>query len=222
MLSIFLKMNEEFRSKAIAIMENLINHPIHKFTIPDSDNFQEILKKLKKNHYNDLQDWYNDIENVWSSAERFFEQNQQFEFLTAVSYQRSLFIKQRKQIDLCFFDSWKKEVYRLRTKFSDLLTTPPPKVRQEASSIIPSHVVKQNTPALTEKQVHQFVQAAEMLKNEEDQLAMIKIIDELQPEIDNGTMEIRLDVNKLNLNTIYTLREYMREALERHGQKYPE
>ena len=51
---------------------------------------------------------------------------------------------------------------------------------------------------------------------------MIKIIDELQPEIDNGTMEIRLDVNKLNLNTVYTLREYMREALEKKGLKYPE
>ncbi|KAH0786732.1 Bromodomain containing protein [Histomonas meleagridis] len=178
----------------------------------------DVISKLKKNQYKTVREWTDDIEAVWENAE-YYEQQQYT--VTIASECRHLFSKFRREIDVLSLPTWRSEVYRLRSRVYDLMGQPPAKVKQYASSLGAAHTMRQNMPVLTDKEIQLFIAASEMMTLD-DQTEMLKIIDEMQPEIDPGTTEISLDVTKINLPTIYALREYMKTALEKRGEKYPE
>jgi hypothetical protein len=102
------------------------------------------------------------------------------------------------------------------------MSQPPARVKQYGSSLGAAHTIKQSMPPLTEREMQNFVTAAEMLTSEADQTEMLRIIDEMHPEIDPGSTEVYLDVTRINLPTVYALRDFMRTALEKRGLKYPE
>jgi hypothetical protein len=58
--------------------------------------------------------------------------------------------------------------------------------------------------------------------NDDDQDAIIRIIEEQDPDVELGAGKSLLDATGLGLAAIYALREYMEGALEKRGQKYPE
>jgi hypothetical protein len=102
------------------------------------------------------------------------------------------------------------------------MSQPPARVKQYGSSLGAAHTIKQSMPPLSEREMQNFVTAAEMLNTEEDHTEMLRIIDEMHPEVDPGSSEVYLDVTKINLPTVYALRDYMKTTLEKRGLKYPE
>lgn len=229
-------MNEEIRKAAIEVMNQMIAHPIaNDFIEPiqpgdDMQDYFEIIKNprdltsiknnLIENKYNCVQAWIDDVELVWANAEQYYPPDSHQIVIAAEC--RRLFAKHKHSVDALSMGTWCGEVYRLRTRFYDLMGQPPARVKQYASSLGAAHTMKQNMPKFTERECQNFIAASERLSGEEDQREMIRIIDEMQPDIDPGSAEIHLDLTKLNLQTLYALRDYMRTTLEKRGSKYPE
>lgn len=230
-------MNELIRTTAVSIMDRIMKHPIANDYIepilPGDGTESEYFEKIKNpqdlssirqrlidGRYQTLQNWLDDVETVWKNAELYHGPQSHY---ASISQQcRKIFDKEKRALDVLSMGTWCGEVYRLRSRVYDLMGQPPTRVKQYASSLGSSHTMKQNMPLLTEREVQNFIAASEMLQMEEDHAEMIRIIDEMQPEIDPGKEELWLDVTKLSLPTIYALREYMRNSLEKRGQKYPE
>ncbi|OHT05788.1 Bromodomain containing protein [Tritrichomonas foetus] len=229
-------MNDEIRKAAIKVMDLIIAHPIaNDFIEPIKENdgmpdYFEIVKnpqdlstiktRLSDSKYSNVQQWIDDVELVWSNAEQYYGAQNHNASIAAEC--RRLFTKYKRSVDALSMGTWCGEVYRLRSKLYDLMGQPPARVKQYASSLGAAHTMKQNMPRFTEREFQSFIAASEMLTGEEDQKEMLKIIDEMQPEIDPGTAEIHLDLTKLSLPTLYALRDYMRTTLEKRGSKYPE
>ena len=229
-------MNDEIRKAAIDVMDQIISHPIaNDFIEPvqPSDDMQDyfetiknpqdltsIKNKLIEKKYTSVQQWADDVELVWANHELYYGQNAHQASIAAEC--RRLFGKYRHSVDALSMVTWCGEVYRLRSRLYDLMGQPPARVKQYASSLGAAHTMKQNMPRFTEREFQSFIAASEMLTGDEDQKEMLKIIDEMQPEIDPGTAEIHIDLTKLNLQTLYALRDYMRTTLEKKGSKYPE
>jgi hypothetical protein len=104
----------------------------------------------------------------------------------------------------------------------ELMQNLPSKVRQFSSSLTAGRALKQNTPLISEREIHNLIQASEKLQSEEDHCEMIRILNENQPELDQGNEEIYLDLSRLTDQTINALRSYTKDALEKKGLKYPD
>jgi hypothetical protein len=230
-------MNDRVRSAAIEVMDAISSHPaandfLEPFqpTVPEEQNYFERIRdpqdlgtikgRLVHGHYISIQPWLKDVETVWTNAISYHSDKPHVVAMAA--HCRRLFDKYRRRVDVLSMGTWCGEVYRLRTRVYDLMNAPPAKVKQYASSLGAAHTMKQNMPALTEREIQNFVTATEMMSREEDHDEMLRIIDEIHPEIDSGSAELILDVTKMNTPTIYALRDYMKTTLEKRGQKYTE
>lgn len=214
--------------EAVSIMKELLKHPLARCFLYITDMFDEntsvpslidlhaIKQKLKGREYQTFDEWLADIESVWTNVETYSNNA----LLSSIATDcRKIFSKIRRNFSISTLSHWRKEVYRLRTRVYDLMGQPPARVKQYAASLGAANTMKQNMPPFTEKEIHAFLASAELM-TPEDNSEMLKIIDEMQPEMDPGTMEIFLDVSKINVQTIYALREYMKQALEKRGEKY--
>lgn len=221
-------MDASLYKEALRVMKIFYKHPISRSFMHISEIFDDttnitnpldlktIEKKLRNKEYKTFNEWSSDIETMWSNAETY--SNDVIVTNMAIGC-RKIFLKIKRNFDVLLLPEWRKEVYRLRTRVYDLMGQPPARVKQYASSLGAASTMKQNMPPLTEKEIHAFISASEMM-TPEDNAEMLKIIDEMQPEIDTGNMELFLDVSKINVQTIYALREYMKLALEERGEKY--
>lgn len=229
-------MNEKVREAAMLVMDELMEHPISNDfrdpiqpgegeqdyfdVIKDPQDLSTIRGRLEKNEYKTVQEWTKDVETIWTNAETYH--NTDPHIVRCAAACRKLFEKYNRKVDVLSMRTWCREVYRLRTRVYNLMGTPPAKVKQYASSLSAAHTMKQNMPPLTERDIQNLVQASEMMISEEEQAGMLHIIDEMQPEIDSGAAELAIDVTKMSLPTTYALREYIKNALEKRGAKYPE
>jgi hypothetical protein len=229
-------MNDRVRTAAIAVMDKIAAHPAaNDFLDPfqpssdeqdyfdkitDPQDISTIRARLVENKYPSARQWLSDVDTVWSNAIAY--KGEKSDHAAMAIRCRQLFEKYRRAVDVLSVGTWCSEVYRLRTRVYDLMGVPPAKVKQYASSLGAASTMKQNMPPLTEREVQSFVQASEMLTREEDHAEMLRIIDELHPEIDSGAADLVFDVTKMNTQTIYALRDYMNTTLEKRGQKYPD
>ena len=227
---------EKTRKAALAAMDRLMAHPISSLfkdpiakgeepdryfdVVKNPQYLQPIHQKLEDGGYKQVQDWLDDVELVWSNVELFYGNKSSWGFAAAEN--RRLFAKEKELFDRVAIGTWCKEVYGLRTLVTDLMTQPPEKVRQFVEKLGAVRTMKHSQPLLGEKELQSFMKAAEMLTSDEDHREMIKIVTDLQPELENGRQEIFVDVTKLQLSTINALVEFMKGALEKQGQKYPE
>jgi hypothetical protein len=104
-----------------------------------------------------------------------------------------------------------------------MLTRPPGKARPFAPSVATVRSAKQAKAPLQDRELFRFLQVAgEMLNSEQDQREMIKILTTAHPELETGSPDLQVDVTKLPSQTIFALRDYMRDALSRQGKRYAE
>jgi hypothetical protein len=113
-----------------------------------------------------------------------------------------------------------RELSRLRARLYALMASPPVKARQYASSGGWAHAPRPAAP-LSGRELQNFVAAGELM-NDDDQDAIIRIIEEQDPDVELSAGKALLDATGLGLAAIYALREDMKGALEKRGQKYPE
>jgi hypothetical protein len=229
-------MNDRVRRAAIDVMDQIAAHPAandfldpfqpapeeHDYfaKIQDPQDISTIRTRLIENGYESVQQWLNDVETVWANVIAY--KGEKSHQAAMATWCRSLFEKYRRKVDVLSVGTWGSEVYRLRSRVYVVMGQPPAKVKQYASSLGAANTMKQPMPPLTEREVQCFVQACDVLMKEEDHAEMLRIIDELHPEIDTGGADLAIDVTKMNSQTIYALRDYMKTTLEKRGQKYPE
>ena len=227
-------MNPLLQRKAIIVMERLMSHPITApFLKPvecDDGNKQTsltiITDTLKSNNYSSFQNWIDDIEKCWTEIENKYladasndEKKKYILYLSSES--RKLFQKEKKIIDILSITNWGAEVCRLRSKISDQLSIPPPKIKPDAIAIGTSRLAKQDVTFLNEKELDNFIKATEMMQSDEEQSELQRIIQENQSELLNNSYD-RIDVTKLNMQTIQQLITYMKSVIEKRGEHYPE
>ncbi|OHT04377.1 Bromodomain containing protein [Tritrichomonas foetus] len=229
-------MNELLRKRAIDVVDRLMSHPSTKhfitFSNPseiDSDaesmDLSSIRQRLVENKYNKLQLWLNDVEQCWATVEKRNAENptenSQNELVLAAENRR-LFEKEKRAIDILSAHNWGNELVRLRSRIFDIMIDPPPKVKSFASSFINSNIVKANQPSISEHELKCFVEASEKLTSEEDNNELYRIVSEFQPDLITNSADLWFDVSKLNHQTFNALRNFIKAAFEKIGQKYPE
>ena len=147
--------------------------------------------------------------------------DQKSPWAVAAAENRRLFAKEKKLFDAMMIGGWCGQVYDLRTSVTELMTKPPPKVKQVAESLGSVRTMK-TTQVMTEKELHNFLIATQMLTSDEHQRELINIVISSQPEMETGKTDLYIDATKLSLQTVTRLKEYMTEALEKQGLKYPD
>lgn len=223
-------MDEAVRSAAIHVMDEMLTHPICNdfrepfqpsegeqdyFTrIKDPQDLTTIKNRLINNEYPTVESWLKDVDTIWSNAEAYHGKDST-ESLAACEC-RHIFGKYRSKVTALSLEGWKSEVYRLRSRVYNLMGQLPASVRKFVSG------TKQDMPSLTDREIHALVQASQMMTSDEEQAGMLRIIDEMMPEMDTGAADLAIDVTKMSLTAVYALREYIKSALEKKGAKYPE
>ena len=231
-------MEEKQLEFCMKTMEDLCNHPITRTfhePVPTGEdeptNYHNIIKKpidlgtirknLQDNKYNIIQEWLDDVELVWKNAEIYNEPTS----LVAINAKESrrIFEKLIRKAYSFLMGTWCSEAFRLKNKISEIIQNAPSgKIKSVTQNSNNSKQQKQNATLFTENDMVNFVKASEMLPSLENQRDMLKIIDDNQPEIDNGNQHVDIDITKLNLTTLHALQDYMRTTIEKSGLKYPE
>lgn len=222
-------MNEAVRSAAIHVMDEMLAHPIctsfrnpfqpgdsereYFSRIKDPQDLSTIRTRLVKNEYSDVNDWISDVEKVWANCETYYGKDTHAAIVAGEG--RRLFGKYRSDVSALSMDGWRSVVYRLRSRVYTLMGQLPPSVRKFVSG------TKQEMPSLTDREIQALVRASTMMTNEEH-AGMLRVIDEIQPELDTGAADLAIDVTKMSLTTVYALREYIKSTLEKRGARYPE
>ena len=231
-------MNPLIKKRALAIMNNLMTRPcssvfnektlpkLRKHSKSDSSTLEElclstIKQKLIENKYPRIQQWFDDIEQLWTEIE--IQPGVDQIILDLVSESRKYFIKERRSIDMLSSQNWPDEFGRIKTKISIFMSVPPPKIKQEAMKLSNSLIPKPEIPIIDENELHAFVTASEMMETDEENAEINRILNEMQPEtnIPENT-SARIDVSQLSVQTIQALKTYMKARLEERGLKYPE
>lgn len=235
-ISFLKKMNDEWYKKAIVAVENIMQHPAailfnspyeaeadheteYYDVIKNPQDFGTIKSKLEKKQYKKIDEVTADVEQIYKNAKLYYGET---EITVLANHCYKQFLKQLRKNDLLPVGKWCNEVFRLRTRFAELMSNLPSKVRQFSSSINQGRSSKQSTPIISEVELQRFIAASEKLQSEEDQKEMIRILNENQPELDVGSSEIHLEITRLNHQTFSALKKYMNDALERKGLRYPD
>lgn len=229
--------DSHWQDRAVEAINEIISHPgaslfkspVETGTDTDRDYYSEISnpqdfgtikERLQKKEYQSIKQLTNDVDLIYKNAEKFNGHDSDVAVLA--KYCVNLFHKILKKRHVMPLSQWCNEVYRLRCRVNEQMIAPPPKVRQFSSSHSSSRSSRHNTPMISEKELNNFIQASEKLQSEEDHKAMVRILNENQPELDVGQAEINLDLTRLTDQTITALIFYMREALAKKGLSYPE
>jgi hypothetical protein len=183
--------------------------------------------------YTQIYEFLSDMETIWTNCETFYgdpvnspdvsPQDRRL-FKLAAAEGRRLFAKERTIFERPTVAAWCEKVYNLRTAVTDLMTQPPGKVKQFAANIGTARTMKQAQPPVTERELRNFIIAGQLITSDEDHREMIKILTSAQGNAEPETTghEWHVNVTTLAPATLQALKEYMKKALEKSGQKYPE
>ena len=220
-------------SKALKVIEIVIDHPCSAMflqnnfeddenasKIKNPQDFNSIKMKLQEKEYKNIRQVTNDVESIVKNSIQL--NGEKSEITTLAKYCYDIYIKELREHDLLQLSEWCMEVFKYRSRITDLMSNLPSKVRQVSASLSVSKSLKNTAPVLSDRDLQNFITAAEKLQTEEDQKEMLRILNENQPELDTGYTELHLEVTRLNHQTISALRKYMTDALAKQGMSYPE
>ena len=209
-----------------SIIIHLFHHPItlSMRSLPRAQNssidLEEVRFNVMNNKYRAVSQMCNDLERIWREME---ERNHNSQIAIKIANEcRRLLGKLRAQYDSSVLSQWCNTVYKIRSNLTNEMTQPPAAVTQVIPAIGKARPTKLNPTGMSERETYNFLLAADMITKVEDHREMIKIVNQLQPELESSTMEVNLNVNDLTAQTAQALKNYMRTALERDGKTYPE
>ena len=229
-------MDEMLQNAAVNVMKKLLEHPLtiiflEPIQLSEGDSktsekpttnpidLTSIQTHLLNREYTTPQKWIDDVECVWSNAELNYSNNVH---LTTIAKEcRRLFNKIKREIDALMLGTWCVELTRLRGKIMNIISSPPPKMKAYFLSQTSGHTQTQSYGLLTEREMHNFVLSSQMM-NEKEQDEIVQIMLEHQPELEVKGEDITMDVTKMKLDTVYSVRDYIKNELEKNGSKYPE
>jgi len=212
---------------AYEIHSSIIQHPITKplRNIEYSPNIEKpidlsvIRQRLETKYYPNISSFCNDLENVWVCFESI--SNESIHQIIANECRR-LLNKLRKHNELHDVPRWCGSVYKIRTSLTKVMSTPPEAVVKFVPALGKARPSKQNTSGMSEREMYNFLLAAESIKSDEHHREMIRILNDFQPEIDSSTTEVSININDLKPDAAEALKNYIRTIIEKEGGHYPE
>jgi hypothetical protein len=212
---------------ALAIMDRLSFFPVYReepklssdrSSLPARD-FRSICDNLQSSTYQSTREWFDDVESVISSRESFFTDPN---YLAMTRYIRRIFLRSCRRARVFTLQSWTDYVSHVRTKIALNMASGPSAVRQSASGLLPRISVQTDQSVLSEKEIQDFVRAAELLTEDDDHETMLRILNETENMPDLLGSNIVLDITRIRLSTVKKLQEFVRNTLSRRGIPYPE
>lgn len=179
---------------------------------------EEIYQKIVENKIVDINQIFQDINNLWAITIKNFGENSPRGQISEVAKQ--IFNKLCPISDCLTVESWSYKLYRLRGKLTHLSAHPPTPIRQKCSILGTARSLKPNLPALSEQEYQKFIQDTRLLLFEEDETNLIKIIKQYQPDLDLSNYVV--DVSLLSAPTIQALKAYTTKTLTKRGIKCSE
>lgn len=228
-------MKQHERKVALKIMENMMNRPSSSvFLTKDimesqksQDNsfkpqfcLQEIYDKLNSSSYENISDWIEDIEKVWS---QFDTPNAPAYYSELAKESKRYFLKENRSLNMLAKDTWLEEFNRQINKLFNVLSVPSPKVKTIAANIDSSLISEQCDMGISEAEYKSFVTATCLMDSPEEIAEINKILREIQPGIilpdDSSAL---IDVTQLAYTTINAIKIFVKSRLEERGLPYPE
>ncbi|KAH0784985.1 Bromodomain containing protein [Histomonas meleagridis] len=222
-------MEADVLDQLVLIMDKLMLHPITNSKVSCSSSsvnevqpihyyLDKVKLRLKADKYSSIQEWERDVMST-------FDPPDNHQFSKIISDECKRLFKKEKQMISCKHNikEWCSNLCKLRNKELSLLTSAP-KVIQDISHTIPSYRKMVPVKEVNEKDLSNFMKAAELIKSEEDQNELLNLISDLQPELspEAGQTNVWIDVTKLSVSTFNTLVEHVKDILRKQGTVYPE
>ena len=228
-------MNSEVRRKMLLITEKTRDLPIAVYfrhlpvvgidcdqeyydTISRPISFQEITEKIKNNQYTSIEDWQNDIAQIWKNCEAY---NGLESFLTLVTRELSrMFQKFSRDVIVTTKEGFCQESYRLQAKLGKLLENPPIKGIPQyfAFQQTPLRQIVKNLPS--EKELSNLVIALDLVNTDSDIEQARAIVASKQPDLVKKNITT-IDVTQLKMDTVKELRLFLTDTLKKQGLFYP-
>jgi hypothetical protein len=99
----------------------------------------------------------------------------------------------------------------------------PPKVKSRAAPLLAKLIRARPSQVLTDRELHNFVLAAEQLTEDDDHRALIEILrDEGHDTTELNKLDVTIDLTTLQSSTIRRLQACVRRALDAKGISYPD
>ena len=187
---------------------NVIKHPIH---------LKLINKRLQHNEYSGISHWDKEMNLIWNNAEKFFQKNSYMAILANELHKH--YVKEYQRIKLQRLAKWSRVVFSFKSKLEKLFETIPPVVGAIAQ--FPERNGNDKMKPFSEEELNVFIRMTLYLKNPNDSRKMAQIVQYFQPEIKFDALENEIDVNDINVKTLYALRDYVTYRLAEMNLEYP-
>ncbi|KAK8860432.1 hypothetical protein M9Y10_012097 [Tritrichomonas musculus] len=228
-------LNEIERQNAIRIMEKLMNHPItkpfHDFkntdhsevsSIPLSPSLSIIKTRLQNGDISNTTEWINQVQSCWSTET--FIQDKHKDFSPIVANEcKKIFEKYMREFKPNSIENWCANVQHLHSHQLQFARKPPRKILYIVNQLDTFRKIdNEKIVPVSNAELKAFIQATNMIPPDELYRCLAKTLCELEPEFKkSNTAELWVDLTKLDMNTVRTLRDYLKAELEKHGYHYP-
>jgi hypothetical protein len=186
--------------------------------IPEKQlDLETIEENLKNNKYESYEQWRADVNKVIEAPiPQADKRTRQYQDL-ANKYVLDKLLKKWPGLSLA---KWADRVIELRRKIKEISEEPPVMIQHHVPTLFNLKAINEMR-ILSEKEISNFIKAAEMCYSEENHMNMIDIIKEEEPDLQLKTDDIVLDINRLRPTTVSKLQKYMEKTLKDKGLEYP-
>ena len=187
----------------------VIKHPIDLGTIQ---------KRLKNGEYSNKSQWDKDMNLIWSNAEKYYKKGSLISILANELHR--VYEKECEKLRLLRVAKWSRVIVELNQKLDRLYEQPPAVVN--ALLQLQGRKNEEKLKPFSEEELNTLIHMSQYLSNPHDSLKMYRIIKYFQPDADvDGKTITKLDVNDLELKTLYALRDYITFRLAEMNMQYP-
>lgn len=170
-------------------------------------SFLIIENKVKNNEYKELQEFKRDVDLIFENAQKYFPED-------SIIAKASLFFEKIVKKIMMQFEKpiWMTFVSNKRNKIQDLLLNPAKSKYPHSGLDLGKNVIDQ----LVNEEIYARVKKNNALITQpENQMILISLLRELQPEVIGSALTIPLDLTKLRPATLRALDDKMKEIVAR-------
>lgn len=228
------RMTKKIRAICIDIMDKLMKLPCAKVFLdpvdPVKDNVPNYLqvikhpidlntinKRLINGEYPGVSQWDKDMNFVWNNAEKYYQKSS---YIGILANQLHIhYDKEYMRIKITRIAKWTRVVFDFKTRLEHLFEKIPPFVG--AIGMFPDRNEKDKLKPFSEEELNVFIRMSLYLENPCDSRKMAQIVQYFQPDCKIESAKSEIDVNDLNVNTLYALRDYVTYRLAEMNLEYP-
>lgn len=175
---------------------SVVKHPI---------DLHSIYKKMLNNEYANISQWDKEMSLIWSNAEKYFKKGSYISILANELHR--VYSKEYEKIKLLRLVKWSRVIFNLNNKLDKLYENPPPFVG--AVRRFPDKNGETSLHPFSEDELNTFIHMSKYVNNATDAAKIAKIINFYQPEYELKSTLNQIEVNDLDVKTLYAIREFL-------------